>query len=131
VLYLQGCGLSDGKYITLGVKEVEDLDAVIQHIYCDDHVSTLGLWGRSMGAVTALIYSGINTNIAGTVRFTDANKLTQSLYTCAFLLHRVPYQSPHDKGWMQLCAQQQMQQVPTAQAVQQPSSSILQPYQYS
>lgn len=32
-----------------------------------DKVSTLGLWGRSMGAVTALLYSQRDPSIAGIV----------------------------------------------------------------
>jgi pentatricopeptide repeat protein len=71
VLYSQGCGLSDGTFVTLGVKEVEDLAAVVRYIQQDERISTLGLWGRSMGAVTALLYSNMDPDIAGTVRFTD------------------------------------------------------------
>lgn len=31
--------------------------------------ATIGLWGRSMGAVTALLYSAKDPTIAGVVRF--------------------------------------------------------------
>jgi hypothetical protein len=40
----------------LGVKEKDDLQSVIDFIYENKRVSTVGLWGRSMGAVTSLMY---------------------------------------------------------------------------
>ncbi|KAK2950572.1 putative Clan SC, family S9, unassigned serine peptidase [Blattamonas nauphoetae] len=49
-----GCGLSDGKYITVGCREVQDVDAVhtyLQKSYSFDHIV---LWGRSMGAAVTI-----------------------------------------------------------------------------
>jgi pimeloyl-ACP methyl ester carboxylesterase len=66
---LQGSGLSDGKWVTLGAHEVEDLGVVVQHLREQGGVSSVGLWGRSMGAVTALLYSHTDHNIAGMVGF--------------------------------------------------------------
>ena len=51
-----GCGKSEGDWVTLGHKEVHDLQAVIEYIYENKRVSSIGLWGRSMGATTALLY---------------------------------------------------------------------------
>lgn len=65
---LQGSGLSDGKWVTLGAHEVDDLAVVIQHLRAQGGVSSIGLWGRSMGAVTALLYSHLDPDIAGMVR---------------------------------------------------------------
>ena len=53
-----GSGLSEGDYVSLGYFEREDLATVVAHLR-----ATLGsqiaiaLWGRSMGAATALMYA--------------------------------------------------------------------------
>ena len=64
----QGSGQSDGKYVTLGWREQDDLAVAIQYLRDTNKVSTIGLWGRSMGAVTALLYSQTDPSIAGVVR---------------------------------------------------------------
>ena len=51
-----GCGNSEGAWVTLGHKEKDDLKAIISYLYDNKRVSTIGLWGRSMGAVTSLFY---------------------------------------------------------------------------
>ena len=55
-----GCGKSQGDWVTLGHKEVHDLQAVIEYIYENKRVSAIGLWGRSMGAATSLLYQAAN-----------------------------------------------------------------------
>ncbi|RHY24372.1 hypothetical protein DYB25_009117 [Aphanomyces astaci] len=62
-----GCGLSDGDYITLGYFERDDVHAVVEHLRSIESVSTIGLWGRSMGAVTALLHADRDPSIAGLV----------------------------------------------------------------
>ncbi len=71
-----GCGLSEGEYISLGWWEREDLDAVVKYLRGEmpaidgstcETVSTLGLWGRSMGAVTALLHGDRDPSIAAMV----------------------------------------------------------------
>ena len=62
-----GCGLSEGEYISLGWYEREDLAIIIEHIRKERRVSTIGLWGRSMGSVTALLYGDRDPSIAGMV----------------------------------------------------------------
>lgn len=47
-----GSGVSDGDYVTLGVRESEDLEAVVEHLRSAHGVKEIALWGRSMGAVT-------------------------------------------------------------------------------
>ena len=64
---VQGSGLSDGQYVTLGWREQDDLALAVQHLRRLGTVSTIGLWGRSMGAVTALLYSQKDPSIAGVV----------------------------------------------------------------
>ncbi len=63
----QGSGLSDGGWVTLGAHEVEDLEAAVQHLRSGGSTSSIGLWGRSMGAVTALSYAHRDPSIAGIV----------------------------------------------------------------
>lgn len=71
-----GCGLSEGEHISLGWWEREDLDAVVKYLRGEipaidgskcETVSTLGLWGRSMGAVTALLHGDRDPSIAAMV----------------------------------------------------------------
>jgi pimeloyl-ACP methyl ester carboxylesterase len=51
-----GSGLSDGDYVSLGKFEKEDLKCVTEYLGRLGSVSSIVLWGRSMGAVTALLY---------------------------------------------------------------------------
>jgi len=50
-----GCGKSEGDYISLGYYEKEDVHTVINYLRFSNKVSTIGLWGRSMGAVTSIL----------------------------------------------------------------------------
>ena len=43
------------------------IQVVVNHLRSTGKVSTLGLWGRSMGAVTTLLYSNRDPSIAGIV----------------------------------------------------------------
>ena len=67
-LHAQGSGLSEGSWVTLGAHEVDDLAVAVAHVRQRHPDSTVGLWGRSMGAVTALLYSQRDPSIAGVVR---------------------------------------------------------------
>lgn len=55
-----GCGNSEGDWVTLGFKEKDDLKSVIEYIYENKKVSVIGLWGRSMGATTSILYMSEN-----------------------------------------------------------------------
>ena len=55
-----GCGNSQGDWVTLGHKEKDDLKAVIEYLYENKKVSSIGLWGRSMGAATSVFYESEN-----------------------------------------------------------------------
>ena len=59
-----GCGNSQGEFVSLGHKEKEDLAAVIGHLRSNWRVSNIGLWGRSMGAVTSLLHIAENPDAA-------------------------------------------------------------------
>lgn len=57
VFDFSGCGKSDGEYSTLGWREQEDVEILV-HILLQRYKATkIVLWGRSMGAVTALFYA--------------------------------------------------------------------------
>jgi len=58
-----GCGLSEGDYISLGFYERGDVDCVFKYLRGIGTVSSIGIWGRSMGAVTALMYADENHEI--------------------------------------------------------------------
>ncbi|KAL8456038.1 hypothetical protein Emag_000167 [Eimeria magna] len=60
-----GSGRSDGPYISLGWWERDDLDTVVEHLRSTGTVSSIGLWGRSMGAVTALMHAHRDPSIGG------------------------------------------------------------------
>jgi len=71
-----GSGLSDGSWVTLGAKEVDDLEAVVTFLRRQSFVTTIGLWGRSMGAVTSLMYAQRDPSIAGMVLDSPFSRLT-------------------------------------------------------
>ncbi|EKX53507.1 hypothetical protein GUITHDRAFT_161065 [Guillardia theta CCMP2712] len=50
-----GCGLSDGDIVTLGWKECDDLKSVLDYLSSNRNISSIGLYGRSMGAATAML----------------------------------------------------------------------------
>ena len=62
-----GCGKSEGEYISLGWYERDDVECVINYLRGTNRVATIGLWGRSMGAVTAIMYGDRDPSIAGLV----------------------------------------------------------------
>lgn len=65
---MQGSGLSDGEWVTLGAREVDDVGVAVGHLRSTGLTSAIGLWGRSMGAVTALLYAHRDPSMAGVVR---------------------------------------------------------------
>jgi len=77
-----GSGKSDGEHVTLGYFEREDLLCVVAHLRATDVVSTIALWGRSMGAVTALMHGDRDPSIAGMVLdspFADLARLCEEM----------------------------------------------------
>jgi len=62
-----GSGHSAGSYISLGFYERFDIETVIAYLRSTKQVSTIGLWGRSMGAATALMFVEMDQSIAGIV----------------------------------------------------------------
>ncbi|KAK2984271.1 hypothetical protein RJ640_010230, partial [Escallonia rubra] len=93
-LDFSGSGLSDGNYVSLGWHEVyfppallflqvtvsvkfanffpsecqkDDLKVVVSYLRSNEQISCIGLWGRSMGAMTSLLYGAEDPSIAGMV----------------------------------------------------------------
>lgn len=58
-----GCGQSEGEYVSLGWHERDDLAAVINFLRRLPTCGQIGLWGRSMGAATALMHSGRDSDL--------------------------------------------------------------------
>lgn len=52
-----GCGQSEGDYISLGWHEREDVRCVVDFLEKLPGVGNIGLWGRSMGAATTMLYA--------------------------------------------------------------------------
>ncbi|CAM8905681.1 unnamed protein product [Rhodiola kirilowii] len=66
-LDFSGSGLSEGDYVSLGWHEKDDLKVIVSYLRNNEQVSRIGLWGRSMGAVTSILYGGEDPSIAGMV----------------------------------------------------------------
>jgi pimeloyl-ACP methyl ester carboxylesterase len=77
-----GSGKSDGEYVSLGYHEREDLMCVIAHLRATNVVSTIALWGRSMGAATALMHGYRDPSIACMILdspFSDLSTLAEEM----------------------------------------------------
>ena len=57
VIDFPGCGLSEGEYISLGYHEKDDVKIIMDFIEKIPGVGNIGIWGRSMGAATTLLYA--------------------------------------------------------------------------
>ncbi|CBJ29857.1 conserved unknown protein [Ectocarpus siliculosus] len=77
-----GSGRSGGEHVSLGYYERDDLKAVIEHLRKSGQVSTIALWGRSMGAATALLHGDRDPSIAALVldsAFADLTQLAEEM----------------------------------------------------
>lgn len=75
-----GSGNSNGNNVTLGVSESGDLNAVICHLKESYKMDKVGLWGRSMGAVSIIFF---------------ANKFKHDI---SFAVYDVPYRNLTESG---------------------------------
>jgi len=66
-LDLSGSGRSDGEYISLGHHEEQDLEVVLDYLRSQTSVSAIGVWGRSMGATTAILRAAEDPTIGACV----------------------------------------------------------------
>ena len=71
-----GSGQSDGDYVSLGFYERQDLATVIEYLQGTKKISTIGLWGRSMGGVTSIMYASRD---ASSIQFVIADSPFSSL----------------------------------------------------
>eukprot|EP00747_Dinoflagellata_sp_TGD_P117383 gnl/TRDRNA2_/TRDRNA2_172592_c1_seq4.p1 gnl/TRDRNA2_/TRDRNA2_172592_c1~~gnl/TRDRNA2_/TRDRNA2_172592_c1_seq4.p1 ORF type:complete len:561 (-),score=90.89 gnl/TRDRNA2_/TRDRNA2_172592_c1_seq4:170-1852(-) len=88
-----GTGESDGEYISLGYYERDDLAECIEYLRKTGKVSAIGLWGRSMGAVTALLHADRDHSIGGMVLdspFCNLRQLATELAQSEYVSVKVP-----------------------------------------
>jgi pimeloyl-ACP methyl ester carboxylesterase len=90
-----GSGKSDGEYVSLGYYEREDLMCVIAHLRATNVVSTIALWGRSMGASTALMHGDRDPSIACMILDSPFADLTQ---LCEEMVEKGKEQGIHVPG---------------------------------
>ena len=77
-----GCGLSEGEYISLGFHEKEDLKIIVDFVSKLPYVSSIGLWGHSMGAATAILFAANDNRIkciCADSSFSDFNILAKEM----------------------------------------------------
>ena len=67
VFDFQGSGMSEGDYISLGYHEKNQVKNIVDFLEKYPGVGDIGLWGRSMGAATSLIYSSMDRRIKAVV----------------------------------------------------------------
>jgi len=76
----EGSGYSEGEYISLGYHEKNQLRNVVDFVEKYPGVGDIGLWGRSMGAATTLIYASMDKRIKAIVvdsPFSDFRKVAK------------------------------------------------------
>jgi hypothetical protein len=74
--------MSGGEYISLGHEEQKDLVVVLRHLRHSGFVSSIALWGRSMGAATAILRAGKDHCLAACVLdspFSDLRKVMEEV----------------------------------------------------
>ena len=82
VFDFQGSGMSEGDYISLGYHEKYQVKNIVDFVEKYPGVGKIGLWGRSMGAATSLIYTAMDKRICATVAdspFGDFRKLAKEM----------------------------------------------------
>lgn len=55
-----GSGLSEGEYVTLGAWEKRDVGSILAYVLGTGQATSVALWGRSMGAATALLAADLH-----------------------------------------------------------------------
>ena len=77
-----GSGLSEGQYISLGYHEKHQVRNVVDFLERFPGVGNIGIWGRSMGAATTLLYAPTDRRIqciAVDSPFSDFRKLAKEI----------------------------------------------------
>ena len=81
-LDFSGSGLSDGEYVSLGYYESWDLKNVIEFIKQSGKATCIGLWGRSMGAASCILYASCDPEITFLILdspFTSLKEVSEQL----------------------------------------------------
>lgn len=81
-LDFSGSGLSEGEYVSLGYYESWDLKTVIKYIKATGNASCIGLWGRSMGAASCILYASCDPEISFLILdspFTSLKEVSEQL----------------------------------------------------
>lgn len=80
-----GCGFSEGEFISLGPKEEQDARKVIEHIRSEFNVGKVFIWGRSMGAVAAVMLAKSSPHLVSCLvldsPFSDLTKMVKDVVT--------------------------------------------------
>lgn len=85
-----GCGNSEGEFISLGWHERDDVAMIVEHLREKRRVSTIALWGRSMGAVTALLHADRDPSIAGLILDSPFSSLSKLVNELAYRYTKLP-----------------------------------------
>ena len=83
VFDFEGSGHSEGEYISLGFHEKNQVKTIVNLLEKYKGVGNIGIWGRSMGAVTALLFASMDNRIKALVvdsPFCDFRRLAKE--TC-------------------------------------------------
>lgn len=52
-----GSGKSEGENITYGLREAEDIEVILEFLKQNKGIKEFIIWGRSMGAVAAILFA--------------------------------------------------------------------------
>ena len=78
----EGSGYSEGEYISLGYHEKFQVRNIVDFVEKYPGVGEIGLWGRSMGAATTLIYASMDERIKAIVvdsPFSDFRRVAKEM----------------------------------------------------
>lgn len=89
-LDFSGSGHSEGEYVTLGAKESRDLACLVSYLRESRKASTVALWGRSMGAATAVLYAKEDPSISALVLDSPFSSLVQVMRELCGKMVRLP-----------------------------------------
>ncbi|CAD8125128.1 unnamed protein product [Paramecium sonneborni] len=88
---LSGSGQSQGEYISLGYYESRDVNDLYEYLRLNKPLITqIGLWGRSMGSVTAIIAATLNKNFKVLVCDSPFSNLTHLCQELASNSYNIP-----------------------------------------
>ncbi|CAD8204492.1 unnamed protein product [Paramecium pentaurelia] len=88
---LSGSGQSQGEYISLGYYESRDANDLYEYLRLKKpFITQIGLWGRSMGSVTAIIAATLNQNFKVLVCDSPFSNLTHLCQELASNSYNIP-----------------------------------------